>query len=726
MNAVALNPESRVTQSKICPRCSDAYDDNVDFCAKDGTRLIRSGQSADLVGTVIAERYRIESRLGEGGMGQVYLGEHVRMRRKSAIKIMRSALMNEPEALQRFTREAENASQLSHPNIAAIFDFGDTGDGMVYLAMEYVDGGSLDDLLHAEALHPDVAADIIGQAADGLQAAHDKNMLHRDIKPDNIMLSRRHDGTYLVKLVDFGIARTYGVSDQKVTRTGFAVGTPQYMSPEQLAGEGLDPRSDQYALALVAYLALTGKPAFSGESTKESLIQRLTSRPQALRDAREDVEWPETLQDVFNRALSPEPADRYDTVIAFAEELMMAISTMTPSQTAELYRRALDVRTASLVARTPGSAVSLSSGERTSVSREPPATASTTGATATVGDATPPKARWPYVVGGVAAVSVALTLWAVNRDAPVPVPASDSPAAAATVMTDSAATVAVATSSAPKSDSMRLPSAASLAGLPGTAAGRSGKPAAAGAAGKRDSTRRGRNDSARTDAAKRAKAMADSIADVAASRSRYPDAPLRAMIARGIDTRAHQHRFDDLRVVVMPTPLVVWRAEQVNSWKSTYKRGDGSGYDIADPIERWSGWTRAAASRRAGYVMEVSSDRTPWPKTDPERLVDFKRGDVASVELLRDGQAVPLDGGSIVPAVAIPDVQASGNRPVFNAFVAQLPPTAFQPRDDGSQPRFELVVRDTKRGTVVKTTLPGALAMRLYNELAPWRDALAR
>jgi hypothetical protein len=220
--------------------------------------------------------------------------------------------------------------------------------------------------------------------------------------------------------------------------------------------------------------------------------------------------------------------------------------------------------------------------------------------------------------------------------------------------------------------------------------------------------------------------MADSIADVAASRSRYPDAPLRAMIARGIDTRAHQHRFDDLRVVVMPTPLVVWRAEQVNSWKSTYKRGDGSGYDIADPIERWSGWTRAAASRRAGYVMEVSSDRTPWPKTDPERLVDFKRGDVASVELLRDGQAVPLDGGSIVPAVAIPDVQASGNRPVFNAFVAQLPPTAFQPRDDGSQPRFELVVRDTKRGTVVKTTLPGALAMRLYNELAPWRDALAR
>lgn len=719
-------PDSRVTPSKICPRCGDAYDDDVDFCAKDGTRLIRSGHSADVVGTVIAERYRIESRLGEGGMGQVYLGEHVRMRRKSAIKIMRSALVNEPEALQRFTREAENASQLSHPNIAAIFDFGDTGDGMVYLAMEYVDGGSLADLLHAEALHPDVAADIVGQAADGLQAAHDKHLLHRDIKPDNIMLSRRHDGTYLVKLVDFGIARMYGVGDQKVTRTGFAVGTPQYMSPEQLAGEGLDARSDQYALALVAFIALTGKPAFSAESSKESLIQRLTSRPQALRDARKDVDWPDTLQDVFNRALSPEPAERYDSVIAFAEALMLAISGMTPSQTAALYRRALELRTASLVARTPGSAMSISSGARTSASRETPPVAATTGANAARGDAPLPKARWPFVVGGVAAVSVALTLWAVYRDEPVLTASGDGTAAAVSGVTDSAATVAVATPPAPTSDSIRPPSAASLAGLTGTAAGGPGKAGAAGAAGKRDSARRGRRDSSRADVAKRAKAMADSIAEVAASRSRYPEAPLRAVIARGIDAKAHQHRFDDVRVVVMPTPLVVWRAEQVTSWKSTYKRSDGSSYEIADPIERWSGWTRAAAGRRAGYVIEVSSDRTPWPKTDPELLVDFKRGDVASVELLRDGQAVPLDGGAIVPAVAIPDVQASGNRPVFNAFVAQLPPTAFQPRDDGSPPRFELVVRDTKRGNVLRTTLPGSLVTRLYNELAPWRDALAR
>jgi serine/threonine-protein kinase len=205
-----------VSAQKICPKCGATYDDAVAFCATDGTRLVRGGQAGDLIGTVIAERYRIVSRIGEGGMGQVYLAEHVRMKRKSAIKIMRPGLVGDVEALQRFTREAENASQLSHPNIAAIFDFGETPDGVVYLAMEYVDGPSLAGRLEeAMALHPDVAADILGQAADALQAAHDFNMLHRDIKPDNIMLGLRADGTYMVKLVDFGIARTMDANDQE-------------------------------------------------------------------------------------------------------------------------------------------------------------------------------------------------------------------------------------------------------------------------------------------------------------------------------------------------------------------------------------------------------------------------------------------------------------------------------------------------------------------------------
>ncbi len=326
------------------------------FCAIDGARLVRAGHIVDLIGTVIADRYRVVSLIGEGGMGQVYLAEHVLMKRKSAIKIMRPALVGDVEALQRFTREAENASQLSHPNIAAIFDFGETADGVVYLAMEYIDGESLGAKLEREgALHPDIAADILGQAADALQAAHDLHMLHRDIKPDNIMLGVRADGTYMVKLVDFGIARTIDGSNMRVTRTGFMVGTPEYMSPEQLAGDTLDAASDQYALALVAFYALTGQQAFPSESSRESLIARLTSRPRTLEDASTTVEWPDALQTLFDRALSPEAHDRFANISDFAHALAAAISEMTPSQTAELYRRALDVRMANLAARTPHS-----------------------------------------------------------------------------------------------------------------------------------------------------------------------------------------------------------------------------------------------------------------------------------------------------------------------------------------------------------------------------------
>lgn len=342
--------------TKVCPRCGEEYDNAIAFCAKDGTRLVSRGLQSDLVGTVVADRYRIVSRIGEGGMGQVYLAEHVRMKRKSAIKIMRPALVHDVEALQRFTREAENASQITHPNVAAIFDFGETADGIVYLAMEYVDGASLAAKLGGEhVLHPDVGADILGQAADALQTAHDLGILHRDLKPDNIMLARRNDGTFMVKLVDFGIARTMDGADQKVTRTGFAIGTPAFMSPEQLAGDSLDARSDQYSLALVAFVTLTGKDAFPPESSKESLIARLTSRPRTLQEAREDVRWPQELQDVFDRALSPEPGDRFPTINEFARALATAISGMTPTQTAELYRRALDIRLAHVAMRTPHS-----------------------------------------------------------------------------------------------------------------------------------------------------------------------------------------------------------------------------------------------------------------------------------------------------------------------------------------------------------------------------------
>ncbi len=310
--------------------------------------------SESLIGTIIADRYHILSRVGEGGMGQVYLAEHIKMKRKSAIKVMRPALVDDPEALQRFTREAENASKLSHPNVASIFDFGETPEGIVYLAMEFIEGESLHAILMREkALHPQVAADVISQAADALQAAHDLGILHRDLKPDNLMLTMRPDGTFLVKLVDFGIARTIDSTVTRVTRTGYAVGTPEYMSPEQLAGDALDARSDQYALALVSFATLTGQEAFADATGKDSLILRLTSRPRRLAEVRDDIDWPVNLQSVFDRALAPDASDRYDTIAEFADDLSDAIGDMSTSQTAEIYSRALQGRAIGASRRTP-------------------------------------------------------------------------------------------------------------------------------------------------------------------------------------------------------------------------------------------------------------------------------------------------------------------------------------------------------------------------------------
>lgn len=315
--------------------------------------MVSAGE-ANLIGKMVGGRYKVLKQLGEGGMGQVYLAEHVRMKRKSAIKIMRPALVHEPEALQRFTREAENASKISHPNVAGIFDFGETDEGLVYLAMEFIDGESLSATLKREvAMHPVVAADIIAQASDALQAAHDLGILHRDIKPDNVMVSQRNDGTFVVKLVDFGIARTMDRGAQQVTRTGFAVGTPEFMSPEQLSGDVLDARSDQYSLALVAFITLTGHDAFANSNSKESLIARLTSRPRRLDEVRSDLEWPESIQEVFDKALAPDPADRFPTVAEFGMTLANAVSEMTPTQTAEMYRHALGQRMSSVGARTP-------------------------------------------------------------------------------------------------------------------------------------------------------------------------------------------------------------------------------------------------------------------------------------------------------------------------------------------------------------------------------------
>ena len=343
---------------KICTTCGQEWPDDQKFCPNDGSGLRSAGKTADMVGSVIAERYHITKKLGEGGMGAVYLGEHVKMGRKSAIKVMSQSMANDTDSIARFNREAANAARINHPNVCAIYDFGETPDGVIYLAMEYIEGEALTDLIEREGSLPaHRAVKILRQAGEALQTAHDMGIVHRDLKPDNIMIAKGRDGD-VVKVVDFGIAKAMGPEEgQNVTKTGLVVGTPEYMSPEQLSGDKLDGRSDIYSLALVFFRMLTGDLPFQADSAQEVMIKRLTDEPAPLNTVLPEGNFPEALQRVLNRALARMPAERYASAAQFANDAEVAIGGMPTSAPAaapdpEGATQVMDAAATAAIART--------------------------------------------------------------------------------------------------------------------------------------------------------------------------------------------------------------------------------------------------------------------------------------------------------------------------------------------------------------------------------------
>ena len=338
---------------KICPHCRTEYGPDTMICPNDGARLDAPADQTDtLIGTLFADRYRILRTLGEGGMGRVYLAEHVRMGRMSAVKVMSLALAPTADAISRFNREAANASRINHPNVAAIYDFGETADGTLYLAMEYVDGETLASLVRRTGSLPlALVGELTRQIADALNAAHQFGIVHRDLKPDNILVTRDADDRYQIKVVDFGIAKTTQAAGQTVTTVGMSIGTPEYMSPEQIAGESLDARTDIYSLGLVAFTMLTGETPFPDLTSKKSLVQRLTTRPRTLREVRPSITWPDRLQAALDRALSPEPDDRYRKVGDFAIDILAATGASAAS--AEARTRAMTPLVVGAIAAPP-------------------------------------------------------------------------------------------------------------------------------------------------------------------------------------------------------------------------------------------------------------------------------------------------------------------------------------------------------------------------------------
>ena len=279
-------------------------------------------------GALIADRYRILHKLGQGGMGQVYLAEHLRMGRKSALKVMNPGMAHDPENVQRFNREAANLSRINHPNVAAVYDFGETPEGLLFLAMEYVDGDPLSKIIErCGALGLWRSAAIAEQVAEALRVAHRLGIVHRDLKPDNIMITRDLDGKDQVKVVDFGIAKVIQNEAQKLTQAGLSIGTPEFMSPEQMASDDIDGRSDIYSLGVITFAMLTGQLPFPAVTTRETLVKRLVEPPARLAEVRGDIAWPSGLQGVMDRVLAAPVDQRYQNIGDFARELVAALDT---------------------------------------------------------------------------------------------------------------------------------------------------------------------------------------------------------------------------------------------------------------------------------------------------------------------------------------------------------------------------------------------------------------
>ena len=270
----------------------------------------------NLAGRSIAG-YRLLERVGEGGTAEVYRADHP-SRGACAFKVLRERLRGDPIVVKRFLREAGYGSRVVHSGVVRTYEFGES-DGLYYLALEWAQGEPLADFLHREApLAPAEAVALVRQLADALAAAHAAGIIHRDLKPENIMYD---PATRTVKLLDFGIARdAEQPPEERLTKTGFFVGTLQYVAPEALSGDLVDGRADIYSLATITYYMLTGRHPHSGRTPRELFQQLLSQPPTPLTDPR-GKKFPAGLEAAMMKALSRQPGDRQPTVSAFAVDL---------------------------------------------------------------------------------------------------------------------------------------------------------------------------------------------------------------------------------------------------------------------------------------------------------------------------------------------------------------------------------------------------------------------
>ena len=308
-----------------CPKCDTTIEDEARFCPNCGENLLEASSGSDdpHVGQQFSG-FLVQELIGMGAMGRVYKGEQLSLGKTVAIKILHQHLLGDPSLEKRFQREARAAAKLQHPNCISVIDFGKSDDGALYIAMEYLEGANLGQILQEGPMPWPRAVHILDQVASALDEAHSAGIIHRDLKPENIVLEQRRNEADFVKVLDFGIAKVQESDNREgvLTMVGAVCGTPEYMAPEQARGEtDLDVRADIYAMGCILYHMLTGELPFSGDSVMAVITKQLSEAPTPPRELKPDLDIPPSIERLCMKALSKDREDRPASAMIFGQDL---------------------------------------------------------------------------------------------------------------------------------------------------------------------------------------------------------------------------------------------------------------------------------------------------------------------------------------------------------------------------------------------------------------------
>ncbi len=313
-----------------CPECRNAIEDAARFCPYCGAACAAAPpESVDpWIGQVVNGKFRVEALVGQGGMGRVYRAKHLTLDRPVVLKMLHKDVSTDPQVVQRFQREARAASRLNHPNSIAVLDFGESEDGTLFMAMEFLAGRDLASIVSGEfPLGEGRIVRIGAQILSALAEAHAQGIVHRDLKPENVMVEPRRGEPDFVKVLDFGIAKitSPGANEPKLTQAGLVCGTPEYMSPEQARGAEIDFRSDLYSMGVILYQLATGELPFQSDTPVGFLTKHIAEVPVPARQRWGDVS--EALEAVISKAMEKDPAKRFQT----ADEMREALLAVDPA-----------------------------------------------------------------------------------------------------------------------------------------------------------------------------------------------------------------------------------------------------------------------------------------------------------------------------------------------------------------------------------------------------------